>query len=157
MTAPHFRFRLQRLLELRELAEREAAIALATARGVEDEARREKDTIAAQRTAARAMLLPAAGSHSRVSELRQVSVLLERLDAGTAQADYKVSKASNQVRQRQVQLGESVTNRRVLTQLKDRQRETWRIADERAERTVMDDIGRARFMDQQHPTTPTED
>lgn len=157
MTTPHFKFRLQRLLDLRQLAEREAAIALATARNAEEEARREKASIAAQRTATRALLLPPAGSHSRVSELRQVSLLLERLDAGSAQADYKVSKAANQVQQRQVQLSESVTNRRVLDRLKERQRETWRVDDERAERAVMDDIGRARFADQHDHTEPTED
>ena len=157
MTAPQFKFRLQRLLDLRELAEREASTALATARNVEDEARREKDSIAAQRAATRDLLLPPPGSHCRVSELRQVSLLLERLDAGSAQADYKVSKAASQVHQKQVQLGETVTNRRILDRLKDRQRESWRIADERAERAVMDDIGRARFADQRdHPQT-TED
>ncbi len=157
MTAPQFKFRLQRLLDLRQLAEREAAIALATARNAEEEARREKDSIAAQRAATRELLLPPAGSRSRVSELRQVSLLLERLDAGNAQADYKVSKAANQVQQRQVQLGESVTNRRVLDRLKERQRETWRVEDERAERAVMDDIGRARFADQHDHTESTED
>ena len=157
MSAPQFKFRLQRLLDLRELAEREAAIALAAARGQEDEARREKDAIAAQRAATRALLLPAAGSQARVSELRQVGILLERLDAGNAQAEYKVSKAANQVRAKQLQLGETVTNRRVLDRLKDRQHESWRIADERAERTVMGDIGRARFTDQHDPLKHTED
>jgi flagellar protein FliJ len=157
MTAPHFRFRLQRLLDLRELAERQAAIALATARNAEDEARREKDTIAAQRAATRELLLPPAGSHSRVSELRQVSVLLERLDAGAAQAEYKMSKAAHQVHQKQVQLGETVTNRRVLDRLKARQMESWRIADERSERAVMDDIGRARFADRHDHSQNPED
>jgi flagellar FliJ protein len=157
MTAPHFRFRLQRLLDLRELAEREASIALATARSAEDEAKRERDSIEAQRIAARERLLPPAGSHCRVAELRQVAMLMERLDAGRAQAEYKVSKAANQVHQKQVLLGETVTNRRVLDRLKDRQRESWRIADERAERAVMDDIGRARFAERHDPNSNTED
>jgi flagellar FliJ protein len=160
VSAPQFKFRLQRLLDLRELAEREASIALATARGAEDAARRAKDAIAAQRAATRELLLPPAGSHSRVSELRQVAMLLERLDAGQAQADYQVSKAASQVQQKQVLLGESVTNRRILDRLKDRQRENWRIADERADRAVMDDIGRARFADQHAQadhTDPTEE
>ncbi len=157
MTAPRFKFRLQRLLDLRQRAEREAAIALAAARNVEQEARREKESIAERRAATRAMLLPAAGSNCRVAELRQVSVLLERLDAGNAQADYKVSKAENLVHQKQVVLADTVTNRRVLDRLKERQRETWRVADERAERAVMDEIGRARFADQHDHTQHTED
>ena len=157
MSAPHFKFRLQRLLDLRELAERQAAIALATARNTEDEARREKDAIAARRAATRAMLLPPAGSQCRVSELRQVSVLLDRLDAGSAQAEYQLSKAANQVHQKQVQLGETVTNRRILGRLKDRQHENWRIAEERSERAVMDDIGRARFAERQDHTQNTDD
>jgi flagellar FliJ protein len=157
VTAPQFKFRLQRLLDLRELAEREAAIALATARNAEDQARREKDTIAAQRAATRALLLPPAGSHCRVSELRQIAVLLERLDAGTAQAEYQLSKAAHQVHQKQVQLGETVTNRRILGRLKERQHENWRVADERTERAVMDDIGRARFADRHDHTQTTED
>ena len=56
-----------------------------------------------------------------------------------------------------MQLGETVTNRRVLDRLKERQRESWRIADERAERAVMDDIGRARFVDRATPHSDTED
>jgi flagellar FliJ protein len=157
MTSPNFRFRLQRLLELRQLAQREAAIALATAKNAEEEARREQIAIAAERAAARELLLPPAGSHSRVSELRQVSVLLERLDASRAQAAYKVSKAENQVHQKQVQLGETVTKRRMLDRLKERQHEDWKQADERAERGVMDEIGRARFAEKHDPTQITED
>ena len=153
MTAPQFKFRLQRLLDLRELAEREAAIALATAQNAEAEARREKDAIVALRSTTREHLLPPAGSQCRVAELRQISMLLERLDVGKAQAEYKVSKAENQVQQKQVQLGETVTNRRVLDRLKERQRESWRVADDRAQRTVMDDIGRARFADQHEQGT----
>jgi flagellar FliJ protein len=145
MSAPQFKFRLQRLLDLRELAEREAAIALATARNTEADARRERDAIAARRATTRALLLPPAGSCNRVSELRQVAVLLERLDASGAQAEYQLSKAASQVHHKQVQLGETVTNRRTLDRLKERQREDWRIADDRSERAVMDDIGRARF------------
>jgi flagellar FliJ protein len=157
MTSPQFKFRLQRLLDLRELAEREAAVALATARNTEEEARRERDTIAARRATTRALLLPPAGSCNRVSELRQVAVLLERLDAGGAQAEYQLSKASNQVHQKQVLLGETVTNRRTLDRLKERQLETWRIADERTERAVMDDIGRARFAERNDLTQQRED
>lgn len=157
MSAPQFRFRLQRLLDLRQLAEREAAIALATARNAEQEAIREKDAIAARREATRALLLPPAGSHCRVSELRQVAVLLERLDVSTAQAEYQLSRAANQVHQKQVQLGETVTNRRTLDRLKERQLESWRIADDRSERAVMDDIGRARFAERHDHTQSAED
>jgi flagellar FliJ protein len=157
VTSPHFRFRLQRLLDLRELAERDAAIALAAARHKEEEARRERDAIAARRATTRALLLPPAGSCNRVSELRQVAVLLERLDAGSAQAEYQLSKAANQVHQKQVQLGETVTNRRTLDRLKERQLETWRIADDRSERAVMDDIGRARFAERNDLTRTKDD
>ena len=147
MTGPHFRFRLQRLLDLRELAEREAAVALTTAKNVEEEARREQEVLAVQRAAAREMLMPPPGARGRVSEFRQVAVLLECLDAGVAQAEYKVSKAAHHVHQKQVQLGESVTDRRVLDRLKGRQHENWRISEERTDRALMDEIGRARFAD----------
>ncbi|MFI5234037.1 MAG: flagellar FliJ family protein, partial [Gemmatimonadales bacterium] len=121
------------------------------------EARRERDAIAARRATTRALLLPPAGSCNRVSELRQVAVLLERLDAGGAQAEYQLSKATNQVHQKQAQLGETVTNRRTLDRLKERQLETWRIADDRSERAVMDDIGRARFAEQHDLTRAKDD
>jgi flagellar export protein FliJ len=157
MSGPHFRFRLQRLLDLCEAAEREASIALATARSAEEEARRERDAIEAQRVAARERLLPAAGSLCRVSDLRQVAMLIERLDSARAQADYMVSKAANHVHKKQVHLSETVTNRRALDRLKDRQRESWRIAVERTERAVMDDIGRARFAERHAPHSYMED
>jgi flagellar FliJ protein len=157
MSAPHFKFRLQRLLDLRELAEREAAVALASAKAAEDDARRDKDALEAQRAAARAMLMPPAGSQNRVSELRQVSVLLERLDAGTAQAEFRFSKAERHVQQRMAKLGETVMDRRVLDRLKERQRDAWRIADERMDREVMDGIGRARFGDRADSLHSTEE
>lgn len=157
MTSPHFKFRLQRLLDLRELAERDAAIALAAARNREEEARRERDEIATRRATTRALLLPPAGSCNRVAELRQVAVLLERLDAGGAQAEYQLSKAAHQVHQKQVRLGETVTDRRTLDRLKERQLESWRIADDRSERAVMDDIGRARFAERNDLTRTKDD
>ena len=153
MTAPHFRFPLQRLLALREKAEQAAATELASARTAEHAARTANDALEARRAEARAALLPHPGRERSVSELSMVAFLVAQLDCSVAWAAEKVSAAEQAVLHRQGKLGESVRDRRVLGRLRDRQLAGWRIGIERDERTVMDDIGRARHADARQAAT----
>jgi flagellar export protein FliJ len=156
MTAPQFKFPLQRLLALREKAAQAAATELATARTAEHEARTANDELEARRAEARAALLPHPGRERSVSELSMVAFLVAQLDSSVAWAAEKVSAAERAVLHRQDKLGETVRDRRVLGRLRERQLEGWRMAIDRDERAVMDDIARARHADAQQASITKE-
>jgi flagellar protein FliJ len=146
MTAPRFKFSLQRVLELREEAENVAAIELASARAVADEARRVKEVLDARRAETRQALEAPPGRERRIAEVRQIYMLMEHLDTKVARADESVASAERGVEDGQARLGETVKDRRVIDRLRERQMDAWRIAGDRVERETMDDIARARFI-----------
>jgi flagellar protein FliJ len=146
MTAPRFKFSLQRVLELREEAEHVAAIELASARAVADEARRVKEVLDARRAETRQALDSPPGRERRIAEVRQIYMLMEHLDTKVARADESVASAERGVENGQARLGETVKDRRVIDRLRERQMDAWRIAGDRVERETMDDIARARFI-----------
>lgn len=138
-------------------AEREAAINLAAARAAEADARQSLAHIEARRSEARRVLAPVPGSATRVAELRHVALLMEQLDQRATHAGDLVATTEHVASEKQLHLGQSVKDRRVLDRLKQRQLEGWMREDMRAERDVMDTIGRARFADMQDSNLTTED
>jgi flagellar FliJ protein len=146
MSAPRFKFSLQRVLELREEAESVAAIELASARAVAEEARRVKEVLDARRAETRQALDAPPGRERRIAEVRQIYMLMEHLDTSVARADESVASAERGVADGQARLGETVKDRRVIDRLRERQLEAWRVAGDRVERETMDDIARARFL-----------
>jgi flagellar export protein FliJ len=157
MTSPRFKFSLQRLLTMRQKAEREAAIALATAHVAEDAARQTKDALDVRRAEARDAVLPPPGTVKSVAELRQAAFLVEQLDSNLAGARADVAAAERSVQEQQWRLGERVRDRRVLDRLRERQLDSWKVTDARAERDVMDGIARTRFMDKETPVSQRKD
>ena len=157
MTAPRFRFALQRLLTMRQKAEREAAVELATANNAESVARLNKDALAERRAEARDVMLPGLGQSQTIGAIRQVAFLMEQLDTRIVGAAELVAAAERSVQEKQGKLGERVRDRRVLDRLRERQLESWKVEDARAERDVMDGIGRTRFMDNGRQASQTND
>ena len=157
MSGPRFRFPLQRLLTMRQKAESEAAIELATANNSETAARHDKDALAEQRAEARDVMLPAPGQSQTIGAIRQVAFLMEQLDSRIVGAAEVVAAAERNVQEKQWMLGERVRDRRVLDRLRDRQLESWKVEEARAERNVMDGIGSTRFMDNGRQASQTND
>ncbi len=146
-----FKFRLQRLLDLRHKKEQEAASAVAAARSAAEAAVMREDDLSARRDATRQELLPAEGQTVRVSHLHEVAFLVRALDERVLDARKVTEAAERSVQEKLGELGDAMRDRRVLDRLKDRRSEEWRVEDARLEREVMDAIARDRFADSKKP------
>ena len=141
-----FKFRLQRVLEMRERTEREAARALAAAQDEAERARRAADVLAA----ARAEL--AAGAHdaratpgTAVGAHHTYAFLLERLDERVAAAGAAVRAAEAATHAREDALRDAFRGRRTLDRLRERDEGAWRAGAAAADRQLMDEIALTRF------------
>lgn len=138
-----FRFRLQRVLDLRQKAEEEAARALAGAQAAEEAARAELAALEAQRDQLAQRGDAAAGIP--VGTLRTVGFLLGRMDERLDLAARQTVDAMHAVAQRQQALQAAFRERRTLDRLKERHQDEWTQAAAAADRQTMDDIALARF------------
>jgi flagellar FliJ protein len=144
-----FRFRLQRVLELRERHERDAATALTRAQDTAAAARREAVTLAAARAelASERPGASAAGGRAGVpvGALHNLSFLLDRLDERVALAGAAVHSAEGTVGEREGALRAAFRDRRALDRLRERHEDAWRAGAAAADRQLMDEIALTRF------------
>jgi flagellar protein FliJ len=144
-----FRFRLQRVLDLRARKERDAATALVSAQEQAERAREAQERLMAAREALAAQAAPGAAADApngpSVGVLRTLHYLLGRLDERVASAATDATTAEHEVVQRQDELRAAVTQRRTLDRLRDRHEESWRAAEAAADRQRMDEIALTRF------------
>lgn len=140
-----FRFRLQRVLDLRERRERDAATALTQAQEAADVARREAAALAAARSelAAGGALGAAAGAPA--GALHTMAFLLDRMDARVAHAGAAVHAAEGVVGEREGVLRAAFRDRRTLDRLRERHQDAWRAGAAAADRQLMDEIALSRF------------
>jgi flagellar protein FliJ len=141
-----FKFRLQRVLDLRERVERDAATALVTAEEMAHGAREERTRLELAReelAARRVQSTPTAGLS--VGELRNLGFLLERLDERVAVAQTAAAAAEAKVEVRRGELQVAFRDRRTLDRLKERHLEGYRSAEAAADRQLMDEIALTRF------------
>ena len=148
-----FKVRLQRLLELRQKKENEAASAVAAARNTAQSAALREQDLTTRRDATRQELLPASGQTVRVAELHGIAFLVRALDERVLDAKKVHEAAEQSVHEKVEELSEAMRDRRILDRLKDRRTEEWRTEDARLEREVMDAIARDRFVDSKKPPT----
>jgi flagellar export protein FliJ len=137
-----FTFRLERLLALRLMAERAAAISLGSAQAVATAAHAARTLIAGRRAGARAAMLPEPGAERSVAELRQAAFLTEQIDRHLAHASRSTSTADQHARDAHERLDERVTERRILERLRERHHSEWSVDAERREREAADGIAR---------------
>ena len=138
-----FRFRLQRVLDLRARTERDAATALVSAQEAADAARDEQLLalpLQAQRT-------PDATGAS-VGELRNLGFLLERLDVQVAGAAEATAAAEGARQEREDALRAAFRDRRTLDRLRERHQDAWRAGEAAQDRALMDEIALTRFTTQ---------
>ncbi len=147
-----FRFRLQRLLELRERHEQAKARDLATAQGIADEAARIHQTLQELRTDSKAQLDAAAVSEQRIGHLNQIGTTIDSLSERLLVATDAVAEANAGVHQAQERLMEAARNRRILDRLRHRQAEVWRMDENQRDRHQMDEVALIQY-NRQHDTT----
>ena len=140
-----FKFRLQRILELREQHEKAKARELASARDVSDAAHAAKDEIAALRDDSKSHIEKTAHEAPRVGHLQQLGLVLDSLDARVILAAEAAKLADAEVQKAQGLLEDAARDRRVLDRLKARHTETYRAEAAQQDRVQMDEIALAQF------------
>ena len=140
-----FKFRLQRVLELRAEAEQAKARVLATAQEAADVARRAQERMQALHDTSRAEVRAAQDHAPRVGHLQQLGVVVQSLAARVDRAAEHVQHAEGLVAEAQGQLELAARDRRVLDRLKARHAEVWRANEAHKDRLQMDEIALSRF------------
>ncbi len=140
-----FKFRLQRVLELREQSEQARARAVRDATDHAEDARRRQEAIASLRTLQRETLTAAARGFITAGELQHLQFLIGALDDRLVRAADDVREAERVVADAQAALQRASRDRRVLDRLKDRHSERWTDATMQRDRTLMDEIALTQF------------
>jgi flagellar export protein FliJ len=148
-----FRFRLQRVLDLRERRERDAATAVTRARDAAALARRDAAALAAARAELAAADAGAAGAAMPVGALHNLAFLLGRMDEQVAHAGEAAEAAEAAVGAQEGLLREASRDRRTMGRLRERHEGVWRADAAAADRRQMDELALARYA--QGPAAPS--
>lgn len=138
-----FKFRLQSVLELRERDERDAGAKLAEAENKADEARIAKQALEAIREKGSAAMHVAHAP--TVGQINTIGYVLDQLQHHIADAQTRVAAAEQVVTQARADLTSALQARRVLSRLRDKHFENWKIDDNAQEMKQMDEFALARF------------
>lgn len=139
-----FNFRLQKVLDVRLWKEQERAGRLSRAREEMAEASRALEHLSAVRAATRAQISNAHGAGGTVGHLRNLREVLHQLDVQIAEATGRQEEAAAQVETSLSEFTEAFRERRILEQLRERQAEENRLAENEAERKELDEIALTR-------------
>jgi flagellar FliJ protein len=143
-----FRFRLQRVLDLRARTERDAASALVSAQEVADAAREEQQRLEQQRARLAAAQRTPEAEGTPVGALRTLTFLLERMDHEVAGAAQATAAAEGTVAEREDALRAAFRDRRTLDRLREKHQDAWRAGEVAQDRMLMDEIALTRFTTQ---------
>jgi flagellar FliJ protein len=144
-----FKFRLQRILELREQKEKAQARELAAAQHTAELAVQTQEMLAAIRADSRQQVQAATDAAPRVGHLHQLGSVLDALDERLTSATDAVAAADATVQQAQQLLESAARDRKVLDRLKSRHADAWRTDEAQKDRVSMDEIALTRFTRQQ--------
>mgnify|MGYP000113435803 CR=1 FL=1 len=150
-----FRFRLQRVLELREKSEQARAQTLNAANLNADEQRRQQDAMFALRQLQRDSLEAASRGVITAGELQHLNFIIDQLDDRLVRAADDVQEAERLVAEAQIALQLASRDRRVIDRLKARHVERWQDTEQHRDRNHMDEIALARFTRKRMPGNTT--
>lgn len=140
-----FRFRLQRLLELREQHEQARARELASAKGIAEQAAMQEEMLERIKRESLSQLHSARVQAPRVGLLNQLGTALTSLDERLTDAKGAVREADDGVKQAQELLDAAARDRRVLDRLKLRHADIWRNEESFRDRNRMDEIALMQY------------
>ena len=149
-----FRFRLQRVLDMRARTERDAATALVSAQEAADAARDEQLRLERQREQLSAAQRTPDAAGASVGELRNLGFLLERMDEQVAGAAQLTAAAEGTVLAREDALRAAFRDRRTLDRLREKHQDAWRAGEIAQDRALMDEIALTRFTTQGNSGKP---
>lgn len=141
-----FKFRLQQVLDLREQHEKTVAARLAEAEAAADEARVAQLALETIRQSSSQALREAHESVPTIGHLKTIGYVIEQLNHHIVDAQGRVDMAEQLVSQTRTDLTAALQARRVLSRLRDRHFETWKVEDGAEEMRQMDELALARFV-----------
>lgn len=139
-----FRFRLQKLLELRDWHEKEQVVVVEQARAEAERALHALDVLCSLRAETRERLERAHGAGGRAGELGNLRFVLERLDDQINTASTRYSAAVEALDRTVDALTNAVREKQTLERLRTRQAEAERARDATTEGRVLDEIAALR-------------
>lgn len=149
-----FRFRLQRVLDLRVQSEQEAATRLAEARSEEEAARQERVRLEAARTEGMEKAAAATSLSPTVGQLQNLRFLVERLTQEIAATDDEIAAAEADVRQKLEAYSTAFRERQMIDKLREKALDAHREGEADADRKLMDSVALARFVRGRAARTP---
>jgi flagellar export protein FliJ len=138
----NFRFRLQKILELRARAEKDSARKLAEARTGADRAQRVVEELEEAKRTGRGQ--PVDGEITQVGELQRRALISAQLDDHLAVASDVSRTADEAVSERSAEFSEAHARRRIFDKLKEKHQAEWNGEQELRDRADMDAIAIAR-------------
>lgn len=139
-----FRFRLEKVLELRKHEEQAAALRLAEAEREAERARRALDALEDLRRQGRDRLAQAHGAGGLAGHLQNLRYLVDRLGQLVAEAGAATRAADEKVSEKMAELSVALQERRIIDRLRERSLDQWRAEQVRAEQKLMDDVAGER-------------
>lgn len=141
-----FKFRLQRVLEMRQQTEQDAATALAEARSTEEAALLERLRLEAARDEGMEKAATSAAAQPKIGQLQNLRFLVERLNEEIEAAQQDVEAAAAQVQEKLEEYSTAFRDRHMIDKLREKAFETHRSEEVQADRKVMDSVALARFI-----------
>lgn len=142
---PRFTFRLQKLLELREWEEKQAAAVLSSALRRAAEAQRIRDSLRALRERSSRELMHGRYGNYSAGQLQNISYLLARLDERIDGVEAWCLAAEGEVKGLRGEYEMRFRRRHALDKLREYATEEWRAEEKRAEQKMLDEIAVTRF------------
>ena len=141
-----FKFRLQRVLEMRVQTEQDAATRLAAARSEEEAALLERLRLEAASDQGIERAASSAGEQPKIGQLQNLRFLVERLNDEIEFAQQEVDAAAEDVREKLEEYSTAFRDRRMIDKLREKALETHRNEEVQADRKTMDSVALARFL-----------
>jgi flagellar protein FliJ len=140
-----FKFRLQQVLELREMEEKQVATRLAEAESAADEARVAQKALETIQQGGSQALRDAHASEPTIGQLKTIGYVIEQMNHHIVNAQSRVASAEQLVTKARTDLTSALQARRVLSRLRERHFQTWRVEDNAQEARQMDELALARY------------
>ena len=141
-----FKFRLQRVLDMRVQSEQDAATRLAAARNEADAALLERLRLEEARDQGIEHASASTGMQPKVGQLQNLRFLVERLNDEIEVAQQEVEAAAEGVRERLEEYSSAFREHHMIDKLREKALETHRSEEVQADRKAMDSVALTRFI-----------
>ena len=140
-----FRFRLQRILDMRQKREQAVAGQLAEARSSEENARLAANALERARDEGAVSASRAQSRNLSAGQLQNLRYVVDRMGDHVRFAAQEADEAREKADRKLVEFTAAFRDRKVLDRLRERALDGWRADEVKADRRVMDEIALSRF------------